>query len=169
MLLRTNWQIYIADKKISRGKLAKMANIALATASVACSGNRVGISTAEKISEALDVPLKSLFDINKALTTGLSDETIRHHHRLISAILGKAKKERIIPFNVASEHATPPKSRKKEAKYLDDVQARELVAILLAEEDVRKKKPPYYYACIAESAEENLAACSGGILIGRTI
>jgi len=53
-------------------------------------------------------------------TSGLSDVTILHHHRLIAIILGKAKKERIIPFNVASEHTTTPKIRKKEAKHLDD-------------------------------------------------
>lgn len=79
-----------------------------------------------------------LFSIQET-TSGLSDKTVMHHHRLISAILGKAKRERIIPFNVASEHATAPKVRKREARYLDDVQAKHIVQLLLQESDIRKK------------------------------
>ena len=72
-------------------------------------------------------------------TTGLSDKTILHHHRLISAILEKAKRSRIIPFNVAREHTTAPKVQRKEAVYLDREQARHIVGLLFAEDDTRVK------------------------------
>ena len=130
---------YIDNKKISRGKLSKMANIALATASHACAGKRITVDVAEKICTALDIPLKPMFEIQGGATGGLSDKTIMHHHRLVSAILGKAKKERIINYNVASEHTTPPKLRKKKVAYLDDVQAKQLVSVSLADPDIRKK------------------------------
>ena len=79
------------------------------------------------------MPVKQIFKLNEA-TTGLSDKSILHHHRLISAILGKAKKERVIPFNVAIEHTNSPKLTKKEAIYLDDIQAQRVVELLLNED-----------------------------------
>ena len=129
---------YIEKKKISRGQLAKMAGVALATVSHATNGKRITFDSANKICAALDMPTNELFTIQQT-AEGLADVTIMHHHRLITAILGKARKSRIIEHNVASEFADAPKIRKKEARYLDDVQAQQIVALLLQEPDVRKK------------------------------
>jgi integrase len=109
-----------------------------ATVGRARRGEKMSIASAEKIAAVLDVPVKKIFTLNEE-TSGLSDKTILHHHRLLTAILGKAKKEQIIMFNVAAEHADAPKVKRKEARYLDDVQARELVQLLLREDDVRVK------------------------------
>ena len=111
-------------------------NIAASTAGAACAGKRVSIRVAEKICTALDMPLKRVFEVQEG-TSGLADKTILHHHRLISAILSKAKLERIIQFNVALEHTKAPKVKKKEARYLTDEQARELVTLLLSDDDIR--------------------------------
>jgi len=126
------------DKNITRDRLSKLARVAPSTVGVARMGKKINVLSAEKIADALDVPIKQIFTMQES-TTGLSDKTILHHHRLISAILGKAKKERIIPFNVALEHANAPKVAKKEAVYLDDIQAKKLVELLLQDEDVRVK------------------------------
>lgn len=50
---------------------------------------------------------------NQRTGGGLSAKTILEHHRLISTILGQAKKENLIRYNPA-EGATPPSVRRKE-------------------------------------------------------
>lgn len=54
------------------------------------------------------------------LKTGgyLSDKTILEHHRVISTIYEKYKKENNLPYNIA-ENATPPVYKKKEANFLE--------------------------------------------------
>ena len=128
----------ITDRKIKRKDLAALASIAPNAITVARRGGRISIESAEKISAALGMPVRHVFNLNET-TSGLSDKTVLHHHRLISAILSKAKKERVITFNVAVEHATAPKLQKKEAVYLDDTQAQHIVDLLLEEEDIRVK------------------------------
>ena len=61
--------------------------------------------------------------------TGLSNKTIKHHHRLISAILVQAVYWQVIPMNIASR-VKPPKIARSEAKYLDEKQATELIKLL---------------------------------------
>jgi len=126
------------EMALTRDRLSKLAGLAPSTVGVARSGKRISVETAEKIAVALGVSSSQIFTIDYE-TDGLSDKTILHHHRLISGILGKAKKERLISFNVALEHANAPKVQRKEAKYLDDTQARELVGLLLEESDIRIK------------------------------
>lgn len=125
-------------KKTTKTALAKVAGVAPATVGSACAGQRISIEKAALIAKALGTETKNLFDMLET-STGLSDKTILHHHRLICAILEKAKRERNVPFNVAAEHATAPKVQRKEAKYLDDTQAREMVSLLLNEPDIRAK------------------------------
>ena len=61
---------------------------------------------------------------NKKTGGPLAPKTIREHHRLIHAILAQARKEDILPRNVANM-ATPPKVPRKEAKPagIDNVKA----------------------------------------------
>lgn len=121
-------------ENITRNKLAQISGVTAYTVSMAKDGKRITTQCAEKIVNALNTPFEDVF--NKIEFTGsLSDKTVLHHHRLISAILGKAKKERIILYNVAAEHTTAPKVQKKEAVYLDDIQAQEIVTLLLNDED----------------------------------
>ncbi|MCL2579353.1 MAG: site-specific integrase [Oscillospiraceae bacterium] len=75
-------------------------------------------------------------------TTGrpLSPQTIKHHHRCISATLADATKKQVISRNVASrEFLDAPATPKKEPAHLDDEQARQFVGLLLCEDDLRKK------------------------------
>jgi integrase len=125
-------------EELSCEALALKAGISAATVRTARDGKRINVKSAEKISAALNVPVKQIFDINEK-TGKLSDKTLLHYHRLISTILNKAKRERLIPFNVAAEHTDAPKVKRKEAAYLSDTQAQNLVCLLLEEEDIRKK------------------------------
>lgn len=123
-------------RKLSGEQLAAAAGISAASVQAAVNGKHVRASTAEKISAALNVPAGELFHFYQS-ELGLSENSIMHYHRLISAVLEKAKRERLVPFNVAREHATAPKVPHKEAKYLDDGQARAFLSLLLNEEDLR--------------------------------
>ena len=121
-----------------RDALGKLAGVAASTVSMAARGERVSQKTAAKIAGALEIPMGELFALHDS-EKPLSDKTIQHHHRLLSAILEKAKRERLVPFNVAREHATAPKVQRKEAVYLDDEEARRFLSAVLEERDIRKK------------------------------
>jgi len=78
--------------------------------------------------------------ISKRTKEPLTDKTILHHHRLISSILAQATKEQIIPRNIASRnYMDAPKVLRKEPNFLDDIQAQNVVSLLLQEEDIRVK------------------------------
>ncbi|MGI9861787.1 site-specific integrase [Moorella naiadis] len=64
---------------------------------------------------------------------GLSEQTILHHHRLISAMLQDAVEWQIIPFNPASR-VKPPKVPKKEVACYDEWQVAALLQALEGEE-----------------------------------
>ncbi len=128
----------LSERSISREALGKFAGISAATACTAANGQKVSIETARKICKALDLPVEDVFTFQGA-GSGLSDKTISHHHKVISAVLEKAKRERLVPFNVAKEHASAPKVAHREARYLDDAQARGFLSRLLNEEDIRAK------------------------------
>lgn len=128
----------LKEKKLSRVKAAELTGVSAATVGTASLGRHICIESAKKIATAFDMRPEELFFIHSE-TTGLSDKTILHHHRLISSILGKAKKDRIIPHNVAAEYADAPKVRRKEPPHLDDTQAKEMVIQLLNEDDIRIK------------------------------
>ncbi|MDL2219384.1 tyrosine-type recombinase/integrase [Ruminococcaceae bacterium OttesenSCG-928-O06] len=128
----------MGERKLSRGALGKLADIAPSTVSSAAQGKRVSIEKAQAIADVLGADIDTIFTVVKD-TEGLSPRTIRHHHQFISAVLAKAKKERIIPFNVAAEHTTSPKVPRTEAEYLNDEEAQRFLALLLQEEDIRIK------------------------------
>lgn len=128
----------LKERKLSKGAVAKIAGMASSTVGAACRGDRVSVGKARDIAAAMGMEVSRLFTVCEN-TTGLSDKTIHHHHALISAILADAKRKRLIPFNVAAEFATPPKVKRKEARYLDDKQAQQVVSLLINENDIRAK------------------------------
>ena len=126
------------SKNISVIKLAEDSKLSDATITAARQNKHISIDSAKAIAAALDTSVEKLFTIHTE-TKGLSDKTIRDHHRLISVILAKAKKERIVPFNVAQEHTNTPKVKAREAKYLNEQEAGLLVSKLIEEDDIRIK------------------------------
>jgi len=126
------------ERKLSRNAVAKISGVSTTTVGAAIKGKNISLESAENIAAALNTPTQNIFTIHGE-TSGLSDVTVLHHHRLIAMILGAAKQARIIPFNPASEHMKAPKIRRKEATYLSDTQAQYMVELLLQEPDIRKK------------------------------
>lgn len=88
----------------------------------------VSEQTAEKVCGALGLSFAQTFAPSKPVK-GLTNKTIKHHHRLISAILNQAVFWQVIPSNPA-QRVKPPKVDRTEAKYLDEKQAAELLLLL---------------------------------------
>lgn len=128
----------LQKREIKKAELARLAGVSEPTAGEAAREEHLRIEKAEAICKALDLPLVQVFEIHKS-TAKLTGNTIAHYHRFISAVLMTAKKQRLIPFNVASEQCTPPKIEHKEARFLTDEQARTFLELLLKEPDIRIK------------------------------
>ena len=116
---------------LTQTKFAELAGLSIGTIKEAVHGRNVAKSSAQAISEALNKPMKSLFEADQADKT-LASSTVQYYHRVISSILSTAVQWQIILFNPC-ERVKPPKNERKEAKYLDDKQAMELLELLEAE------------------------------------
>jgi integrase len=127
----------MADKGISIRALAKKTGLSTTTVDKA-RGGRVQPRTAEKIATALGMAVMELFAPLDTADGKLADTTIVYHHLLLTTILRKAAKERLVPHAV-TDFVAAPKFRRKEANYLSDTEAQALLELLLAEEDIRVK------------------------------
>jgi len=136
--IATNLKKVVQSSKITHEDLAVSSHLSLRTISNAFGGRSISLESAKKIASTLSVSTERIFELHMG-EMHLSDRTILHYHRLIAAILATAKRERIVAYNVASEHTRAPKVKRKEALYLDDIQARRLVELLLIEPDIRVK------------------------------
>lgn len=66
---------------------------------------------------------------------GLSEKTIREHHRLISMVFSQAVKEGLVLYNIA-ERATPPKVKRHEAEHYELSLIRDILEAL-EDEDLK--------------------------------
>lgn len=114
-LCKVELKSILIEAGMTKEKLSKLSGVALQTISMAYKKNIILLSKAEAISEALDMPVKSLFKVIID-DTPLSNKTITEHHRLISTILGQAEKELLIMYNPARK-ATPPKPTHTQPNY----------------------------------------------------
>ena len=69
-------------------------------------GKTVKPGTAKRIAEALDIPMGELFTTVYSQRT-LSSRTVMNCHMLVSAVLGQAEKEMLIPYNPARRAVLP--------------------------------------------------------------
>ncbi|MDL2287285.1 tyrosine-type recombinase/integrase [Eubacteriales bacterium OttesenSCG-928-G02] len=120
---------YLKKLNITQTELAKRAGINVKSVYALLAGNNISFKIAEKISFALNVPFDKLFIPVNESGKKLSDKTVLHHHRLISAICEKAVKWQVILYNPCQRVETP-KTERKEAKYLDEKQAAQLLTCL---------------------------------------
>ena len=121
----------IKSKGMTQTAFAERAKLSIGTIKEAMRGNNVNYTSAAAISETLGMPLRSLFNAVGADET-LANSTIQYYHRVISSILATAVQWQVILFNPC-DRVKPPKSERKEAKYLDDKQAAELLTALDSE------------------------------------
>lgn len=121
---RKNFKELIPSTKTA---LAKAAGVSVNTLDSLTSGRNVSRKSAEKISAALNRPLEEVFEpVDKG---ALSGKTALHYHRLLSSMLETAVQWQLIPSNPC-KRVKAPRAERKEARYLDEKQAAEMIALL---------------------------------------
>lgn len=123
---------YLEKINMKQVELIRKSGVCYDVISSVYKGKRINESSAIKISAALNVPLGSIFNSVDGNDKPLAQKTILHYHRLISSILEKAVKWQVIISNPC-ERVEAPKVERKEARYLDDVQAVKLLECLESE------------------------------------
>jgi len=118
----------LKEKKLTRAAVGETAGVSAVTITTACQGKNVKLETAEKIATALDMDMEKIFKIIEK-REALADKTLRRYYGLVSAILGAAVQMQAIPENPALR-VVKPKGAKKEAAYLDDKQALQVMEAL---------------------------------------
>lgn len=103
-----------------------------------------GGNTTLDIAQKITMTLESNFDILFTSTSQkktVTNDTVLHYHRLLNNIMNTAVRWGVIPFNVIEKRVELPKIERKEAPYLDDQEAIELLKLL-------EKEPIKYRAAI---------------------
>jgi integrase len=118
----------VAKKKLTRISISESCGLSVNTVYQAFRNKAVTMESAKKICEAVNMPFEKAF---KPATEfkGLSNKTIKHHHRLISAILNQAVYWQEILLNPANR-VKPPKVPRTEAKYLEEDETLNMLSLL---------------------------------------
>ena len=130
----------LKKEKTSQAELARKANVSIKVVYSLKNGENITEESARRIATALNMPPSRLFAPVADGEKPLAGKTVLHHHRLISSILDKAVKWQVI-FSNPCDRVEPPKVERKEAKYLDEIQAAELL-------DCLEREPLQYRAMI---------------------
>ena len=138
--ITVDFRAYLKSKDITQISLSTKAGVSDKVIAALVHGDNVNASSAQKVSAALGIPLSKLFSAVPGEEKPLAPKTVLHHHRLISSILDKAVKWQVI-FSNPCDRVEPPKVERKEAKYLDEKQAADLLACL-------EREPLQYRAMI---------------------
>lgn len=118
-------------------------------------GKTVKPGTAKRIAEALDIPMGELFTTVYSQRT-LSSRTVMNCHMLVSAVLGQAEKEMLIPYNPARRAVLPRRESGADPNYFQEDQVGDILNAL-------EKEPVKWRAAV------NLLLASGcrrGELLG---
>jgi integrase len=115
----------------TRSETARKIGISTTTVDSVRAGKSVSSETAEKFAEYFGLPVAKLFNADEVM---LSDRTILHHHRLISTIMQSAVYDEVIRDNPC-KRTHSPKVERKEANFLDDVQAEKLLDTVMEKAD----------------------------------
>lgn len=113
---------YIISNGISKTELSRRAGVSFSVVGSVCANKSIAEATAEKLSKAVGMTLKTAFVPLSDTPEPLSGKTILNYHRLISSIMETAVKWQVILSNPCGR-VQPPKAERKEARYLDDKEA----------------------------------------------
>ncbi len=113
----------ICKKDYTRPQFAEKCGIGMTAADSIRAGRNVNEKNAKAVSKALRFPLEDLFT---PLEKRLSSRTVLHHHRVLSDIMQQAVYDELILVNPVSR-VRAPRVEQKEARYLDEKQAMDLL------------------------------------------
>lgn len=128
---------YLATQKLlnelkkkgwTREFVAQQTGLAITTVYNVFKNKPVSKNTAQLVAVVLGVRFNEGFMLSKP-AEGLTNKTIKHHHRLISSILNQAVFWQVITDNPAAR-VRPPKVDRTEAKFLDEKQTAKLLEYL---------------------------------------
>ena len=122
---------FISDNYNSKAHFSRECNVSNQVVASICSFRAISKACADKICDANNLPFKTAFKPSEQAKT-LSGKTLLNYHRLISSVLETAVKWQIIISNPC-KRVSPPKAEKKEARYLDEKQAFEIIQALETE------------------------------------
>lgn len=124
-----DFKTLLKQRQLSQSQLSDLAGVSHATVGGIVKGSRVSQPTAEKVSRALEMPLRDLFTPAAGSADTLTGQTVLKYYRVLSSILTTAVQWQLIPFNPC-ERVKPPKVEHKEANCLDEAATRELFRCL---------------------------------------
>ena len=126
----------LKEKGLTQQKTADGAGVSLAVVrSCVRSDNNVQKKSAEKLAAFLGLPLDALFTACE--DKGLSGATVHRYHELLSSMFTTAVQWQVI-FSNPCQRVKPPRIEQRDERYLDEVQAAELLKAL--------ENAPYQYA-----------------------
>lgn len=121
----------VEQRALTRKKISELSGVSTSTISAACRGIEILRSKAEQISRGLDVAYPELFETISNQET-LSNSTQLAYHRFIQAVLARAEKEMLIPYNPADK-ATPAKKPRSKPKYFQPEEITRIISALETE------------------------------------
>lgn len=123
-----DFKALLKSRGMTKREFAKQANLSVYVLDSMTRGDKVSATSAHKIASTLKLPFDKVFRPAEGKDT-LAVSTILHHHRLISSMLSTAVKWQLIFSNPCSR-VVLPKNKRKEAVYLDEEQAAQLLQAL---------------------------------------
>ncbi|MDD3199350.1 MAG: site-specific integrase [Eubacteriales bacterium] len=123
---------YLKDNNINGTMLAELTATNVKTSRKLINGENTNKEKASQVCERLDISLKDYFEVVKQAGGVLSERTIQHHHRTLSAILQKAVEWQVIYENPA-RRVTAPKVTEKDMRYFEEDEILRLFEILQQE------------------------------------
>lgn len=122
---------YLEEKKLTRAGFSRITGVPTSSVTSIRQGNNCTLATAQAVAKGLNMPLRDIF-VPVGTDKPLSSKTVLHHHRLISSILSTAVEWGAL-FSNPCDRTKPPRTERKEPKYLDEVQASTLLDLLETE------------------------------------
>ncbi len=119
----------VQRKSLSKIELSRRADVGRSVITSLYRGECISFDSACKLALAIQKPVESVFKPSAEGKKSLSGKTVLNHHRLISSVLETAVKWQIIIANPC-DRVKPPKANRKEARYLDEKQAGEILKLL---------------------------------------
>ena len=123
-----DFKALLKKRGMTKRALAEQAGVSVYVLDSVTRGANISAASAHKVVSALQLPLDKVFQPAREKDT-LAVSTVLHHHRLISSMLSTAVKWQLIFSNPCSR-VVLPKNKHKEAVYLDEEQAADLLAAL---------------------------------------
>lgn len=131
-----DFRAMLKENNLTIAKSARECDIKESTLRGALNNNAVQKPTAQALCKYFKVDIKKGFQ-KQVKSKPLSAETIKHYHRFLSSVFSAAVKWEMILLNPCSR-ATLPKGKRSAPRYLDEVQATELLKAL-EKEDMQHK------------------------------